>query len=248
MFTAKENKLDLLDALQTGKIVLVNTSAKRLQEASAVFGRYIIALTLSAAFERLLLGGEQKRAYLVLDEAHEYFDEQVEKILVQARKCELGLVYATQLLEQMDPYLRAVAATATTIKFARGVSDRNARELAPDMKTSAEFISSTTKTGEGAYWAAYVRELTTSGAISLFLPFGSLESQPKMSESAWRQMRANNRCKYGAAPESAPTAHAPAASERPQQIAPQRQSIKRPIPTALDADDAVHTKPKPRKK
>ena len=148
MFTAKENKLDLLDALQTGKIVLVNTSAKRLQEASAVFGRYIIALTLAAAFERLLLGGKQKRAYLVLDEAHEYFDEQVEKILVQARKCELGLVYATQLLEQMDPYLRAVAATATTIKFARGVSDRNARELAPDMKTSAEFISSTTKTAE----------------------------------------------------------------------------------------------------
>ena len=54
MFSSTINKLDMFDAMQTGKIVLVNTSKALLKsDASALFGRYMIALAIRAAFERV---------------------------------------------------------------------------------------------------------------------------------------------------------------------------------------------------
>jgi hypothetical protein len=53
MFSSKVNKLDMFEAMQGGKVVLVNTSKALLKsDASALFGRYIIALAVKAAFER----------------------------------------------------------------------------------------------------------------------------------------------------------------------------------------------------
>jgi hypothetical protein len=56
MFTSPVNKLDMFEAMNSGAIVLVNTSKALLKSAaSALFGRYMIALTLRAAFERVAL-------------------------------------------------------------------------------------------------------------------------------------------------------------------------------------------------
>ncbi len=65
MFAQPENRLDLFDTLNNGGIVLVNTAKDFLKsEASSIFGRYIIALTLKAAFERATLARADRRADL----------------------------------------------------------------------------------------------------------------------------------------------------------------------------------------
>src|SRR6202044_2114082 len=54
MFSPTVNKLDLFGAIQSGNVVLINTSKAQLKsEASALFGRYMIALAMRAAFERV---------------------------------------------------------------------------------------------------------------------------------------------------------------------------------------------------
>ena len=50
MFSSKTNRLDMFEAMQTGKVVLINTSKALLKtDASALFGRYMIARVIAAA-------------------------------------------------------------------------------------------------------------------------------------------------------------------------------------------------------
>src|ERR1044072_6635970 len=79
------NKVDFFEAMQAGKIILVNTSKAALKpDASALFGRYIIARVLSGAFERVVIPMEQRRPCLMfVDEAQEYFDQSMDTLLTQ---------------------------------------------------------------------------------------------------------------------------------------------------------------------
>ena len=83
MFASKTNKLDMFDAMQSGKIILVNTSRLLLQDdASRLFGRYFIALALKAAYDRVAVPEQQRHpAFLIVDEAAEYFDDNIEELL-----------------------------------------------------------------------------------------------------------------------------------------------------------------------
>ena len=83
MFAQKHNRLDLFEILNAGGIVLVDTSKGFMtDEPSAMFGRYIIALTLRAVMERATIPEDNRRpTFLYIDEAHEYFDDNVDKLL-----------------------------------------------------------------------------------------------------------------------------------------------------------------------
>ena len=109
MFSSPVNKLDMFEAMNSGAIVLVNTSKALLKSAaSALFGRTMIALTLRAAFERVAIAPEQRRpTFLIIDEAADYFDANVDALLTQVREFKLGLVFAHQYLDQLDAGLRA---------------------------------------------------------------------------------------------------------------------------------------------
>ena len=52
-------------------------------------------------------------------------------------------------MEQLTPALRSSVASNTSIKMAGGVSDRDARMLDADMRTTSEFIASMRKRREG---------------------------------------------------------------------------------------------------
>lgn len=209
MFSSPVNKLDMFAAMNSGAIVLVNTSKALLKSAaSALFGRYMIALALRAAFERVAIPAEQRRpAFLVIDEAADYFDANVDALLTQVRKFKLGLVFAHQYLDQLDGALRASFAANTAIKFAGGVSDKDARALAPDMRCKAEFISAQRKYNDHTTFAAYVRNLTPT-ALSLTVPFGSLDRLPQMTAEAHQALRARNRERYAVSPAATATAAA----------------------------------------
>ena len=74
---------------------------------------------------------------------------------------------------------------------------RDARLLAPDMRTSAEFISAMRKGARSTQFACYVRNYTTN-ALQLEIPFGSLESAERMSRSEQAALLADNERRYAA--------------------------------------------------
>jgi len=156
MFAAEQNCFDAFRAMQEKTIVLVNTSRARLGKAgSKVLGRYIVAQCMAAAIRRGA-SGQRDLALLILDEAHEYYDEQTEDILRTARKFNLGFMSATQMYEAIDHNVKVALAANTSIKLAGVVTDDDAQQLAKNMRTTKEAVLASAK-GE---FMTYVRGLT----------------------------------------------------------------------------------------
>ena len=200
MFSAPTNKIDFFQATQEGKIILCNTSRRLLGEGASLFGAWVIAQCLRAAYERAVIPRAERRfTTLVIDEAVDYFatgDDRMALLLSQARKYQLGVCFATQYLDQMTPSMRSAAATVA-IKMAGGVNDKDARSLAPDMHCDSSFITSMKmKPMVGAQFACYVRNYTDN-AVRLQIPFGALADAPKMSDRDQAALITLNRERYG---------------------------------------------------
>ncbi len=183
-FSAKANKVDLYQCLNAGKVVLINTAKEHLgEEGCRIFGRYMLALALKAAMDRARLPKASRRtSFLYVDEAADYFDGTVARLLSQARKYNVGCVLAHQALEQMSDSLRDLVFASTGIKLAGGVSAKDARALAAELRTTPEFILAQDKHEHGTRFATFVRSLTPA-AISQELPFGTMEREPAIAES-----------------------------------------------------------------
>ena len=178
MFSHPKTKLDLFTAMNTGKVILINTAKDLLKEqGSQIFGRFFIAMISQAAQERAILP-ENKRmpTFVYIDEASDYFDRNIGIILSQARKYNVGMILAHQYLGQLDVKLQEAFAANTSIKFAGGVSARDARTLSQMLYCDPNLIESQPK---GSF-AAYIRGVTKS-ALPLSFPFGYLENQPSMT-------------------------------------------------------------------
>jgi hypothetical protein len=207
MFSAKERKLDMFEALQAGSIVLVNTSQDALEEeGSQLFGRFMIALTLNAAFERIGIKDQRDwhPAYLIVDEAAQYFDDKTQKLLQMARKYKLGVTLAHQQIDgQLSPALRATLASNTAIKYAGGVSATDANFMARDMRCDPHLILRQRRAKDHTRFACYVTGMTDT-AVSVRLPYGILENQARMSDEAYQHLLKLNRDKLSANPPPAP--------------------------------------------
>jgi hypothetical protein len=205
MFSAPRNRIDLSTALNEGKIVLVNTAKDFLKSNSSILGRYFIALTLQAALERAAIPEERRRpAFLYIDEASEYFDTNIDNLLIQARKYKLGITVAHQYLDQLQGGLRSSFAANTSIKLAGGVSDRDAHAVASDMRTTASFILEQHRDQRETHFACYLRN-TTATAVSLSVPLGVMEAEPQMSPAGYHALLTANRARVsGTAPTAPP--------------------------------------------
>jgi hypothetical protein len=160
----------------------------------------MIAQTMSAVFERVAVPeSDRKPAFLIIDEAADYFDENLESLLPQARKYQLGVQFAHQAMSQMSQSLQGIVAGNTSIKVAGGISDKDARALAPDMRTTADFLTNLKKTDRSAQFAAHIRN-KTGRALSVELPFGTLEAQSKMTTAKHKVLIARNNARYSAQP------------------------------------------------
>ena len=199
------NRVDMFTELQRGSIVLINTSTRLLKEdASPLFGRYMIARTLAAIFERAALPEEDRRpAFLIIDEAAPYFDDTFDAMLTRVRQFKLGVVIAFQHLEQAGDRLRSAIASNTAIKYAGGAGYNDSRWLAREMRTSPEFIQGQKRDAREpprfTQFACHVRNFTDT-AVSLTVPIGTLEKLPRMSEEAHRRLLARNRERVSAVP------------------------------------------------
>ena len=200
MFAQPTNKLDLFEALNEGKIILISTAKDMLKnEGSALFGRFFIAMLAQATLERSTLLAEKRTpTYCYIDEAQEYFDDSIETILNQARKYKVGLTLAHQTLDQLSPRLRSAMLANTSLKCVGGVSSKDASTLAGELRTTSDFIESMQRHGDRTEFAVWLKH-ETPRAIRLSIPLGFLERQPLLDEEAFETIIMDNRLKYACA-------------------------------------------------
>src|SRR5208337_1774878 len=215
MFTAESNLLDLFDELNRGKTILINTSKSLLgADASSVFGRYAIAQTLSAVFQRVAIKRPYRLALLYIDEAADYFqDATLANLFAQARKFELGSLIAFQNLDQLPADLRPIVITNTRTKLVAGLSYKDAAALSRDMRQGPEWLMSMKKCNDHSEFACYIKDVTPQ-AVCVSVPFGTVEKAPPMSKEKHEALLKRNRERYGT--HEAPKKEASNEVSRPQ--------------------------------
>jgi DNA replication protein DnaC len=208
MFEARERRLDILDCLQNRSIVLVNTSMNVMgSDASTLLGRYIISLTLNAAFARFTIPrNEWHQAHLIIDEFQEFADdEKTPELLRLAREYNLAVTLAHQEMHGtgMTDKVRSAVSTNTSIKYASRPEGVDISYVARDMRCDPDFLARQTKTLTEARFACYVRGLTKH-PFTLSIPFGNLERERQMSSDAHRRMLEENAARLSSPAERKP--------------------------------------------
>lgn len=201
MFSHKRNKVDVFELLNSGKIILINTAKDLLgQEGAAIFGRFFIALITQAAVQRSALAPHKRNpAFVYIDEAQDYFDDNISHLLNQARKYKVGLVFAHQNLDQLGAGLRSSVLASTTIKFAGGVSAKDASALSSEFRCDPDFLLGQTKSRDHTEFACYVRNYT-SRALSVSIPLGYVEGLPMLRAVEFEELLEVNRDRYSEPP------------------------------------------------
>ncbi|MEO0792370.1 MAG: type IV secretory system conjugative DNA transfer family protein, partial [Pseudomonadota bacterium] len=200
MFSSPHSKLRLSDEMNAGKVILINTSKALLkQTGTEIFGRFFVALITQAALERASVPkSERVPTHVYIDEANDYFkggDQNLPIILEQARKYRISMTLSHQFLDQLDAKLKASFAANTSIKIVGGVSDKDARAMASEMRTTAETIAAMRKFDDHSEFAISVKNVT-AGAMRLRVPFGHMEGMPHMTEAQFSAVRDVQREQY----------------------------------------------------
>ena len=208
IFAAKENNLSIFDAIQQGKMILVNTALPQMgARASTLLGRYFIALTLNAAFTRFTVPKEQWRpAYLMIDEFQDYVDEEkTPEMLRLSREYNLGVIIAHQTMHgtELNEALRNSISTNTNIKFAAGSEGIDRGYVARDLRCTQEFLTEYTEPHKGhANFACYVRGMGLQHPFLRKVKFGNIQEQPQMAADVYKWSRVRNSARLTAAKES----------------------------------------------
>ena len=129
--------------------------------------------------------------FVYIDEANDCIDRNIAIILEQARKFKIGMILSHQYLGQLDSKLQDAVFANTSIRFAGGVSAKDACVLAGEMRADASYIES----GEKLTFAAFVRG-TTKKAISISITPGAMERLPHMNDEQRQRQREIMRERY----------------------------------------------------
>jgi hypothetical protein len=201
MFSHSRNRIDIFDLLNQGKIVLINTAKDLLgQEGSAIFGRFFIALIAQASIQRSAIPPHKRRpAFVYIDEAQDYFDDNISNLLNQARKYRVGLIFAHQNLDQLSAGLRSSVLASTTIKFAGGLSSKDANTLDSEFRTTSDFMLGQRKDKTTTEFACFVKNYTVQ-ALSVSIPLGFVEGRPQIESYEYEYLIDRNRELYSEPP------------------------------------------------
>ncbi|MBI5152490.1 type IV secretion system DNA-binding domain-containing protein [Candidatus Peregrinibacteria bacterium] len=115
-----KSSFNLFDAMQEGKIVLINLSKGETGEInSKLLGMVLVAKIQMAAMKRQKLPKEQRRNFfLYIDEFQNYVTDSIETILSEARKYRLALIIAHQYLAQLEDKGGELSRKRATVKEA----------------------------------------------------------------------------------------------------------------------------------
>ena len=106
-------------ALDEGKVILVNLSKGKISEQSSkALGKLIMATLLSVALQRAYVPENRRKAcYLMVDESQNFATEIFETILSESRKYRLFITLATQSVTQFSNSLRDMVLNNTAVKL-----------------------------------------------------------------------------------------------------------------------------------
>ena len=166
MLTAAKTRFHIGDAMDTGKIVVINNSKAKLGDQGAeFFGRFFIAQVLAAAQQRSTRRSTEKPpVYFYIDECQNVIarDEKIPTILDECRSQNIALIMAHQRTRQIASENVLDALSNCAIRFAN--SDEEARQLAPRLRATPEFLQSLRR----GQFAAFVRdEITKAIPVSV---------------------------------------------------------------------------------
>ena len=139
MFSSPSPPIDFVECLQQRKIVLVNTALELGEDVSRLIGRYIISLTLAAAFAR---GRGGPPAFLYIDEFQDFVDEDATpRQLRLAREYNLGIIMAHQQMfcNEFNDNTRSSVSSAT-IKYCSKVFSYDRSYMLKDLNCSEHFL------------------------------------------------------------------------------------------------------------
>lgn len=127
-----KSTVDLQEAMNSGKIILINLSQGKIgEENSMLLGGMLITRLYTNAMQRAKMPENERRDfYLYVDEFQNFSTETFVKILSEARKYGLNLVVAHQYIDQLDRNIQDAifGNVGTMINFVVGPKDANRLE------------------------------------------------------------------------------------------------------------------------
>jgi hypothetical protein len=200
MFRAFKTKLDIGREMDAGKVILVNNSKAILgDEGAEFFGRFFIALILSAAQQRSGRSAKDKLpCYVYIDECHTVIkrDPKIATILNECRSQKIALILAHQSTEQIKDADVLSALANCAVRYAN--SDDEAKYLSDKLRTTPEFLRAL---GRGRF-AAFVRDLTPT-AIALDITPVEFTDYEQLTDQEFDAIRQRMRLQYGSTGTSA---------------------------------------------
>lgn len=186
MFKSPSTNLDIGKEMDSGKVIIIDNRERVLSSGLQFYSRFFVSLILAAAQRRASRDAADKLpCYVYIDECHDVVanEKKVATILHQCRSQKIGLILAHQNIKQLasDDVKEAVANCA--IRFAN--SDKDAKALADDLRTTSETLQSLRK----GKFALFMRDLTKT-ALVIDVPNEPVSSWPKMSDDEFRAIQA----------------------------------------------------------
>lgn len=104
IFGQKENKINISELMNQGKIILINLSKDRLgEENSSFLGSMFLTKIKQAGMARAAIREKKKDFYLYVDEFQNVATQTFENILAEARNYDINLTIAHQYVGQILP-------------------------------------------------------------------------------------------------------------------------------------------------
>lgn len=185
MVGASRLGIDVAKEINAGKVILINTNANKLKEASPILGRFFMGQVMQTVRKRKD-GDKYKRVYLYCDEFADFADDS--KILTdcfsQGRQYGLAMVVCFQYFARIPEQVRAAITACTNIKFAGGVSQDDISYMANQMDVKPSLIKAQPK----GTFLAYFKD---KGVIPWKAKFGYVDTVPQLHtlEDAIEQSR-----------------------------------------------------------
>lgn len=197
MFASAKTKVNVGDAINRGKIILIKADESFLTtEGCSLFGGVWIALLFQAALARAAIPREQRRGFtLYIDEASMFFSDRLRQLLIKAREYRIGAVFAFQDLEQIESrQVRASVMGSTSTKLVGGLNAHDRHAFAAEMNCSEAFLQTPRKdeSRRQTQFAGFVRGVTETPMLLTF-PLGALDRTPTMSAEAFERLIEHNR-------------------------------------------------------
>lgn len=200
VFTQGTSKIDLFNAINLGKVIVVNVNSGHLREENcSILGRLFIAMFMQAALRRKEGDPKNKPTFLYIDEAWRYFggkEEKLSKMYRMIRKFNVGLVVASQQISHFTEVSMSLrnAAFQSGILFGGYLSDKEDREMVKELSLPKEASTKTLQKVEKVSSEFYCS--IDGKTKKVVIPLDVMEKAPRLTDNEVTRLIQDNNDRY----------------------------------------------------